>query len=50
MRPLGGTQRLCRYANTSEFIRTKALNKMGNIGGNVQGTFVGEVGMTNSMN
>jgi hypothetical protein len=50
MRPLGGTQRLCRYANTSEFIRTKALNKLGNIGGNVQGTFVGEVGMTNSIN
>ena len=46
MRPFGGSQRLCRYADSVEFVRTRALSQYGNIGGNVQGTFVAEVGMS----
>ena len=33
---------------TAEYYRTKALSKLGNIGGNVNGTFVGDPGMTGS--
>jgi hypothetical protein len=50
MRPFGGSKKVCRYANSEEFVRTKAFDRLGNKGGDVQGTFVAEVGMTNSMN
>jgi hypothetical protein len=31
MRPYGGTQKICKYANNAEFVRTKTLHKLGNI-------------------
>jgi len=40
----------CSTSNTPDSIRVKALSKLGNIGGNVNGTFVAETGMTNSFN
>ena len=49
MRPFGGTQRLCKYANSEEFVRTRAFSQYGNIGGNVQGTFVADVGMSGAI-
>ena len=35
---------------TAEYYRTKALSKLGNIGGNVSGTFVANVGMSGANN
>jgi hypothetical protein len=49
MRPFGGSQRLCRYADSVEFVRTRAFSQYGNIGGNVQGTFVADVGMSGAI-
>jgi hypothetical protein len=42
--------RKCQTNSSSEKIRTRALSKLGNIGGNVNGSFVAEAGMTNSFN
>ena len=48
MRPLGGTQRTCKYANSANFLREKAFDKFKNVG-NINGTFVSEIGMTGSI-
>lgn len=38
-------QKGCNISNNQEYIITKSLSQMGNIGGNVNGTFVDETGM-----
>jgi hypothetical protein len=38
-------QKGCNITNSQEYILTKSLSQMGNIGGNVNGTFVDETGM-----
>ena len=39
-------QKKCNFSNSKEYIITKSLSKIGNIGGNVNGTFVSDVGMS----
>jgi hypothetical protein len=39
-------QKNCNFSNSKEYIITKCLSQMGNIGGNVNGTFVADVGMS----
>ena len=39
-------QKKCNFSNSKEYIITKSLSNLGNIGGNVNGTFVADVGMS----
>ena len=39
-------QKKCNFSNNKEYIITKSLSQLGNIGGNVNGTFVDETGMS----
>jgi hypothetical protein len=39
-------QKKCNFSNSKEYIITKCLSQLGNIGGNVNGTFVADVGMS----
>jgi len=39
-------QKSCNFSNSKEYIVTKSLSKLGNIGGNVNGTFVSDIGMS----
>ena len=48
MRPLGGTQRRCKYANSANFLRQKAFDTFKNVG-NINGTLVSDVGITGSI-
>ena len=39
-------QNKCKFTNSKEYIITKSLSQLGNIGGNVNGTFVADIGMS----
>jgi hypothetical protein len=39
-------QKKCSFSNSKEYIITKSLSQLGNIGGNVNGTFVADIGMS----
>jgi hypothetical protein len=39
-------QKKCNFSNNKEYIATKSLSQLGNIGGNVNGTFVADIGMS----
>ena len=39
-------QKKCNFSNSKEYIITKSLSNLGNIGGNVNGTFVADIGMS----